>query len=114
MLADAAAAAAAADCMCIDAAAACTACMMSGGYLLPGAAPGGKAGGCDPVPICPGPKWGYGRGVNGPKCPAAFGNKGNPVGLDGDPPFGCPDDDIPEPGRCILYIASNNGWIGLG
>ena len=56
MLADAAAAAAAAEAACMDAAAAWTACIKSGGYLLPGAEPGGNGDGGTPGPICPGPK----------------------------------------------------------
>ena len=50
MLADAEAARAAAEAACMAPVAACRACMMSGGYLLAGPDPGGKAEGGPPVP----------------------------------------------------------------
>ena len=114
MPADAAAAAAAAETACIDAAAAWTACIMSGGYLPPGAPAVGN-GGAAAGPPGVGPKCGYGRGPpKGPNGPAAPGKNGNPAPFDGDPPFGGPAVGIQDPGRCILYIASSSGWIGLG
>ena len=115
MLADAAAAAAAAEAACIEAAAAWTACIMSGGYLLPGVPPWGNAEGGPPGPIWPVPNGGYGRGPRGPNGPEGLGNKGKPAPFEEGPPFGCPGVGRPPPGAlCILYIASNKGWIGLG
>ena len=88
MLADAEAASAAAEAACMAPVAACKACMMSGGYRLLGAEPGGKADGGVPAPRWPGPKGGYGRGPKGPNGPTAPGNNGNPDPFDGDPALG--------------------------
>ena len=88
MLADAEAARAAAEAACMAPVAACKACMMSGGYRLPGPDPGGNVGGGAPPARWPGPKGGYGRGPKGPKGPTAPGSNGNPEPFDGDPALG--------------------------
>ena len=88
MLADADAASAAAEAACMAPVAACSACMISGGYRPPGEDPCGNVEGGPPGARWPGPKGGYGRGPIGPSGPTAPGINGNPELFDGDPVLG--------------------------